>query len=148
MAKLTQLQVRFVRAFCGKAEGNASAAYKMASPGANPATCRSNGSLLTKKPIIVQAIADYGGDAASDDIADRDSIMRYLSCVMRGEDLYARFHGIMDIKDRTKAAETLVRMQGGFIDKLEVTGDETPDDIADRKEILHQLKGMRKALEG
>lgn len=115
---LNERQRRFVEAYMGRAEGNATEAARMAGYGENSddGYLAVQGSRLIGNDKIREAIA---ARVVNDPlVADREELQRFFTLVMRGEE----GEGVQ-MKDRLKAAELLGKTRAEFKDKVEHTGD-------------------------
>ncbi len=108
--RLTEKQRRFVEAYLGEANGNATEAAVIAGYEGSRKNVRIIASRNLALPNVRIAIDERTKDDGS--IASREERQAFLSRVMRTE------HSKMG--DRLKAAELLSRMHGDFIEKHEV----------------------------
>jgi len=124
LSKLSQKRRQFVLAYVGEAEGNATKAAKLAGY-ANP---RQMGSRLTKVDQVNRAIEEVRVADESPKIMDRARRKALLSRIASGEeaDIYIidkEFQeGAPQLKSRLKAIETLGRMEGDYLERLELSG--------------------------
>jgi len=148
---LTEKQQRFVEAWTGEAKGNGVQAARIAGYKGNEDTLAAVASENLTKPKIRFAIKAATAQVRSAAIATRAERQRFFTSMLRDEldeevvvvvgmgnnmgDHAENVTKRVDARARLKAAELLGRMQGDFIDKVEV---KTAD--AFRTRLLH-LKG-------
>lgn len=103
---LNERQQRFVRAFMGEAEGNATKAARMAGYTGSPTTMRQSGSRLLRHPIISTYISRNDGE-------------RY-ACAKERREFFINMMDNEDVphRDRIRAAEILCKMRGDFNDTV------------------------------
>ncbi|MEM6286630.1 MAG: terminase small subunit [Bacteroidota bacterium] len=133
---LTEKQRRFVEAYMGEARGNATEAASLAGYKGSRNTLRVVGAENLAKPAIKAAITERQENDPL--VATREERQRFLTGVMRGELCRRPLTSIAGYvrdedgeivtedplaKDRIKAAETLCKMNGDFVDRQE--GDYT-----------------------
>ncbi len=125
--QLTEKQRRFVEAYMGEAKGNATEAARLAGYKGDYDTLRSVGSENLTKPAIRDAI-----DARVDNcplVASRQDRLEFLTRVMLGQetDRMMTKEGPIDVepamRDRLKALELLGKIQGDFVQKVELKGE-------------------------
>ena len=111
MSGLTLKQQRFVAAYMGESQGNATDAARRAGYKGTDQTLGAVGAENLKKPQIVSAIQD----ATKDDplIWGRDELQRFWTELAQGQ-------GGDETKDRLKASELLGKSQAVFIQRVEV----------------------------
>lgn len=124
---LTEKQKRFVEAYCGEAQGNATEAARLAGYSGNTGTLASMGHENLQKPDISRAIDEINGYVRSDAIASAEEVQAFLTGTMRGTEcrsIVTTMTGpVLDAdgkmvdapaepKDRVKAAEALAKMRG------------------------------------
>jgi phage terminase small subunit len=114
-AKLQEKQRRFVEAYTGPAQGNATEAARMVGY-KHPTT---QGPRLLENVGVAEAIQAATSHVRSAAIATREERQELLTAMMRGEVEDAR------PSDRLKATEILGKMQGDFIEKHHVTHEGT-----------------------
>jgi phage terminase small subunit len=124
--ELTLKQKRFVEAYLGEANGNATEAAAIAGYEGERKSLRVIGARNLKKPSVRLAIDERTKDDGS--IASREERQAFLTRVMRTE------HGKM--LDRLKAAELLCRMHGDFVERHKV------DMTVSRKEQKAELSNF------
>ena len=127
MDDLTEKQRRFVEAYIGKAQGNATEAARQAGYKGNEVTLSSVGAENLRKPQIAAAIEKARRPRTRKAIADREEREAWLSALMRGEltttKLDAEGNAVevsAPMSDRVKANEILGKMNGDFIERREV----------------------------
>lgn len=108
--ELTLKQSRFVDAYLGKANGNATEACVLAGYDGDRKSLAVIGTNNLKKRIIRNAIEERTKDDGA--ISSRDERQQFLTAIMRGE------HRKMP--ERMKAVEMLCRMHGDFIERHSV----------------------------
>jgi phage terminase small subunit len=125
--QLNERQRRFVEAFMGPAEGNATEAARMAGYSGNRQTLGVTGKAVLDKTQVRAAIDQRA--AADPQIATRTERQQFWSGVMRGtigrtvKDVDGKDIVLpAEMKDRLKAAELLGKTQADFIERVEVTG--------------------------
>lgn len=114
---LTEKQRKFVEAYMGRANGNATEAARLAGYSGNQRTLISIGCENLTKPDIRKAI-----DARVDNcplVADREELQRFFSSVLRGEVMDGE--DVVKMKDRLRAAELLGKTRGEFRDGVDLT---------------------------
>jgi len=113
---LSELQLRFVDAYCGEARGNAAEAVRIAGYRCKtPASCAAAGSRLLASVNIQQVIKERTEQAASARIATIEEVQQVLTEIMRnpGE----------ESQHRINSAKELAKMQGAYAAaKVELTG--------------------------
>lgn len=110
--KLTEKQLRFVEAFTGEAQGNATRAARLAGYGGNEAALAVRGAELVRNRKVQEAIARATEAVRSRAIATREERQEFLTEMMRATEL--------EPKDRIKACEVLGKIQGDFVERHEV----------------------------
>jgi len=111
---LTERQRRFVEAYVGKAEGNATEAARLA--GYSHETTQ--GPRLLENVGVREAIEAARKPRTKRAIATREERQEFLTRVMNDED-DSNDNGV-EMRDRLKACELLSKMQGDFIERREV----------------------------
>ena len=124
--ELTLKQKRFVEAYLGKANGNATEAAHLAGYEGNRKTLTVIATQNLKKPNIRLAIDEHSRHDGS--VATREERQTFLTRIMRTE------HRKMN--ERLKAVELLCRMAGDFIEK------HTVDMTVSRKEQRSEIEGF------
>lgn len=128
MRRLTEKQQRFVDAFTGPAEGNATRAAEIA----GYSHAKTQGPRLLENVGVTEAIAEATREIRSKRIADRQERQEWLTAVMRGELTAVEMTRTGDAvevpppwKERVKANELLGKMAGDFVERREhkVEGD-------------------------
>jgi phage terminase small subunit len=112
MDGLTEKQRRFVEAYVGTAQGNATVAARMAGYSGDDATLAPIGSKLTRNDKVAAAIEAARSPRTKRAIIDRERRQQLLSEIAEKGDAQDR--------DRIKAIEVLGKMQGDFIERHEV----------------------------
>ena len=112
--KLTLKQQKFVEAYVGPANGNASKAAELAGYKKNEATLRSVGAENLTKPAIIAAIAQRTQKSLKK--LNADKILEELASIAQGEDDEAK------TSDRIRALELLGKNLALWIDRKEVSG--------------------------
>lgn len=109
--KLTQKQKKFAQLYVES--GNASKSYVSAGYSAKTTEIAgSEGAKLLKNPLVIEEIDRLNAEIASKRIASAAERQQYLTSVMRSN--------IEETKDRIRATEILGKMQGDFIERVEV----------------------------
>lgn len=109
--RLTEKQRKFVEAYLGEAEGNATRAAELAGYKGDENTLSTVGSENIRKPKIRKAIRER---VESDPlVADRKERQAFWTAVLRGEE------GDATLKDRLTAAKMLGKSQGDFVERHE-----------------------------
>lgn len=108
--KLTEKQRRFVEAYMGRAQGNATEAARLAGYKGSDKTLRVVGSENLTKPYVFAAIQDRVKEDPL--VYDRKGLMAWWSQMMSGAEKDA---------DRLRASELLAKVQGLFVKKIEST---------------------------
>ena len=126
MKKLNLRQEKFICEFI--TSGNATAAYRLAygsSVGDN--TARANASRLLADTRIQDRIKEIQSEVVSEKICDSIELQEFLSRVIRRElteEIFLpsgeRIERPNSVRDALKAAETLARISGLFINRAEV----------------------------
>jgi len=119
-ARLTRKQIKFVEAFMGEAEGDATAAARLAGYNATGSVLRNIGCENLQKPNIAAAIAERVAEDDGGLIMTRKDRQVLWSRIARGEVLDGDRPAKMG--DRLKASEILGKSQGDFIDRVEHSG--------------------------
>lgn len=127
MKGLTQKQERFVAAYVGPANGNATLAARLAGYKGGDATLCAVGGENLRKPLVAEAIDVARAELRAKAILTREEILEGLSAIARGqgeephvlqsgEVVYAppRF------ADRRGALMDAAKLQGLLVDKVEV----------------------------
>lgn len=153
---LTPKQRAFVEAYTGAAGGNGTQAARLAGYKGNDATLSAVANENLRKPLVREAIAAATKATTSKAIATRKERQEFFTSVMRGtecttpmftmygkpiKDQYTgeQVKAAPEPKERLKAGELLGRMQGDFIDRIEVRAEEA---------LKGALVGLRKAMGG
>ncbi len=139
MNRLTEKQRKFVEAYMGKAEGNGVEAARLAGYKGNDNTLAAIASENLRKPKIASAIEErQEGDPL---VADREERQRFFTSVMRGTGCRRPVKTMVGLlrdkdgnvvtedplaKDRIKAAELLGKMNGDFVERIDVTSGGKP----------------------
>lgn len=113
--ELTERQRRFVEAYCGEAQGNATRAAKLAGYSGKDDALAVRGAEIVRNRKVQQAIEAARASVTSEAIATREERQTFLSQTMRDGDV--------ERKDRLKACELLGKMQGDFIERHEVKNE-------------------------
>ena len=109
--KLTQKQKKFAQNYVET--GNASQSYISAGYSAKTVEIAgSEGAKLLKNPLVVGEIDRLNSEIASKKIASATERQQYLTAVMRSSH--------EETKDRIRATEILGKMQGDFIERVEI----------------------------
>lgn len=111
-SELTEKQRRFVEAYVGKAEGNATEAARLAGYSGDDATLSVAGAKLVRNGKVADAIEDARKPRTRRAILTREQRQELLTEFANDEDVEKR--------DRIKAIEVLGKMQGDFIERREV----------------------------
>ena len=111
--ELTEKQRRFVEAYMGEARGNATQAARMAGYSGNDNTLQTVGNDNLRKPAIAKAIEERRNECPL--IASREEILAFYTSVVRDESEATR--------ERIKAADSLTKACGGFVKKVEHSGE-------------------------
>lgn len=115
--ELTEKERKFVDAYMGRCFGNMTEAAMVAYGYDSRATAAVEGHHIFKRPQVKKAIDDIR--KADPLIADRNEVMRFWTKRLRHD-------------GSEKAAEMLMKVHGGFVDKLEVSGpDQGPIQFSD-----------------
>lgn len=110
---LTLKQRRFVEFYCGAAKGNATEAARQAGYKGSDNTLRAVGAENLSKPSIQAAIKE---------LSDRESHKRILSLEeIQGLLTEWSLDPDHDIKARIKALDQLAKLQGGYLQRHEVS---------------------------
>jgi len=127
MKGLTHKQRAFVEAYTGAAEGNATEAAAMAGYKGNRRTLEAVGRENLGKPRVASAIEEINERLSSARIATAEERQAFYTAILRGEGLEPHVTPKGDVvdagptfKDRLKAGELLGKMQGDFIEKVDV----------------------------
>jgi phage terminase small subunit len=112
MQELTEKQRRFVEAYVGEAQGNATRAAKLAGYSGKDDALAVRGAEVVRNRKVQLAIEEARASVTSEAIATREERQTFLTRTMRDEGI--------EPKDRIKACEVLGKMQGDFIEKHEV----------------------------
>lgn len=110
--ELTEKQRRFVEAYTGEAQGNATRAATLAGY-THPTT---QGPRMLENVGVASAIEAARKDVTDAAIATREERQRFLTGMIRATEI--------EPKDRIKACEVLGKMQGDFIERHEVKVDD------------------------
>lgn len=116
---LSELQQRFVDAYCGEARGNAAEAVRMAGYKCKGTKAQGvQGSRLLANDSIQRVIKERTERAASARIATIEEIQQVLTEIIRnpGE----------ESQHRISASKELGKMQGAYIDRKEIKVDGAP----------------------
>lgn len=151
--KLTEKQRRFVEAYMGRAEGNATEAARLAGYSGSDETIRAVAYENLTKPHIRNAIE---ARVVSDPlVADRAELQRFLTRVLRGEEAETQVdrEGVEyelppKMRDRLKAAEMLGKTRGDFKDNLDVTTDGQPLGALSPEDAANIIAEYRKWKDG
>lgn len=109
--KLTEKQRKFVEAYMGKANGNATEAARLAGYSGNRVTLEAMGRENLGKPRIAEAIEKRQGDDPL--VASREERQQFWTEMMRDKGA--------DPKDRLRASEILGKASGDFIERIDHT---------------------------
>lgn len=109
--KMNKRQERFCREY--KKLGNASKAAVNA--GYSEKTAYSQGQRLLKNVEVQKYLKQLEEPLRNADIATMDEINRFWSDVMRNTEI--------DVKDRLKASELRARVQGAFVDRVQIADE-------------------------
>lgn len=140
MARLTTKQRLFVEAYCGPALGNATEAARLAGYKGNDVTLSSVGSENLRKPQIAEAIEQAKPEIEA--VATRHERQAFLTSVMRGE----RQKGLWpDISERMHAANLLNKMDGSYIQRVEVSTGAGDLSAEERRRRLAELRALEDA---
>ncbi len=112
MDGLTEKQRRFVEAYVGEAQGNATQAARLAGYSGDDPTLAVAGAKLIRNGKVAEAIEAARKPRTRRAILTRDERQALLT-------EFANDAGA-EVKDRIKAIEVLGKMQGDFIEKHEV----------------------------
>lgn len=109
---LTERQRRFVEAYVGKAEGNATEAARLAGYSGDDAQLAVRGSEAVRNRNVAEAI----------EAARKSRTRRAILTREQRQELLTEFANDVqaETKDRIKAIEVLGKMQGDFIERREV----------------------------
>ena len=125
MINLNPKQERFAAEFI--ACGNATAAYKVAYPNVGDNTARVNASRLLADKRIQVRLKELQSEMTSEKICDSIELQEFLSRVVRrelSEEFFLpsgeRVQRPNSVRDALKAAETLARISGLFVNRSEV----------------------------
>lgn len=135
LRKLSVKQQKFVDAYTGECEGNATASYIKAGYKHNSQTASSLGCALLKKPSVAHAIYEATKETRGKAIATREDRQHLLTLIMLGDTAsipnapgkqvvdketgeVVVYPAPIPYKERLRAMEILARMQGDFIDVL------------------------------
>lgn len=110
---LTEKQRRFVEAYTGAAEGNATEAARMAGYSGDGGTLAVTATRTLRVAKVAEAIAEATEPVRSAAIMDRKERQELLTTIARGGDPEAK------PSDRLRAIEVLGKMQGDFIERSE-----------------------------
>lgn len=111
MARLTEKQRKFVEAYMGDAEGNATEAARLAGYSGDEDALAVRGAENVRKRKIREAIRER--QQKDPLVASRKERQSFWTAVMRGEE------GDPDTKDRLTAAKMLGKSQGDFVERHE-----------------------------
>lgn len=111
---LSERERRFVDAYMGEAQGNATKAARLA--GYSQKNARQQGARLLTKADIKAEVVQRQSAATSSAIATATELQEWWSKVCRGQESESR------MLDRLKASELLGKAKGIFIDKQEHSG--------------------------
>lgn len=124
---LTEKQRRFVEAYTGEANGNGAEAARLAGYAGDSNTLKSVAAENLTKPDIAAAIQAALEPIRKAAILTRERRQELLSKFAEGTDPTAMDDGpdapFVPVKDRIKAIEVLGKMQGDFVEKVEVKHD-------------------------
>lgn len=144
----------FVDAYTGPAEGVGWRACEMAGYSGGRNTLEVQASRLLKNARVVQAIREATAEVRSQVVADRAERQRLYTEFLRGEveeevvvvvaegDFCSRAEKVkkrVDGRTRLKAAELLGKVQGDFIERIEVRAGEA---FRDRFQALQKAMGQ------
>ena len=125
MTNLNPRQEKFICEFI--ACGNATAAYKAAYGSIGDNTARANASRLLADTRIQDRIKEIQSEVVSEKICDSIELQEFLSRVIRRElteEIFLpsgeRIERANSVRDALKAAETLARISGLFVNRAEV----------------------------
>lgn len=137
--KLTPKQQRFVDAYTGEAKGNGAQAARLAGYKGTPAALRTMAQENLAKPLIAAAIAAITEEMRAPLIASRKERQALLTKMLResvteevvvtvgtgmGCSQIEKTRKDISARDRLKALELLGKMQGDFIERVEVKSAE------------------------
>ena len=94
--------------------------YQAVYPGVNAATARERAKEILKKPENVEYMKELIERNAKKGYASLDRVKSFLTEVMEGK-IKDQFGLDASLSDRIKAAEDIIRCEGGFKDKTEVS---------------------------
>ena len=107
--------------------GNASQAYKAAFNVTNDGTARANASRLLRKPEVQERLRELADKTVDERICGAVELKEFLTRVVRREcveEIYLpngeRIQRANSVKDALKAAETLAKISGLFVNRAEV----------------------------
>lgn len=109
---LTEKQRKFVEAYMGKANGNATEAARIAGYSGSESVLAVTGFENLRKPNIAAAIEERQSNDPL--IASREDRQRFWTQVMLDD--------AQDMKDRLKASEILGKSQADFVERREISG--------------------------
>lgn len=139
MSKLTVKQQKFVDEYI--ISGNATDAYKKAGYSGNDRTAGVESHKLLKKPKIAEAIAERSKEAKNERLMDVEEALALSASIARGEvqKSYSKQYDRLEkrivkeidyefapsIEERQKSLEHILKVNGAFIDRKEITGNST-----------------------
>ena len=125
MRKLNPRQEKFICEFI--TSGNATSAYRKAYGSVGDNTARANASRLLADTRIQNRIKEIQSEVVSEKVCDSIELQEFLSRVIRRElteEIFLpsgeRIERANSVRDALKAAETLARISGLFVNRAEV----------------------------
>lgn len=109
---LTERQRRFVEAYVGEAQGNATHAARLAGYAGDENALAVAGAKLVRNAKVAEAVEEARRPLTRKAVATREERQSFLTEMMRSAEA--------EDKDRLKACEILGKMQGDFIERREV----------------------------
>jgi phage terminase small subunit len=125
LGKLTEKQRRFVEAYMGEAAGNGTQAARLAGYAGTDLTLADVASSNLRKPDVAAAIAERVADDPA--ISTRKERQAFLTAVQRGDEP-------AEMPDRLKAVQLLGKMQGDFIERIEINATLSWVDVMSKDE--------------
>lgn len=110
-SKLTEKQRKFVEAYMGKANGNATEAARLAGYSGNRVTLEAMGRENLGKPRIAEAIKNRQSNDPL--VATREERQKFWTDVMNDK--------AEDMRNRLRASEILGKASGDFIERIDHT---------------------------
>ena len=117
---LNEAQRRFVELYLGEAFGNATESYVQAYGVDNRAVAASSGSTLLRNPKVQAAIARRMDQDQL--VSSREDTLRDLTMLAAGYDPIDPGDPV-EVKDRLRAMELLVKIRGDAVQKVEHSGN-------------------------